>query len=82
MEKIKDKKKIVQMMQKGEINCTDPESGYSYSLCAVCPNDGQECSVAKFERAVGKEIKITRVTFYCPVCNQRFDGRPENMFLR
>jgi len=82
MEKRKDKKKIEQMMQKGEINCTDPESGYRYSLCAVCPNDGQECSVAKFERAIGKEIKINRVTFYCPLCNQRFDGRLENMFLR
>jgi hypothetical protein len=28
MEKIKDNKKIEQMMQKGEINFLDPESGY------------------------------------------------------
>ena len=82
MEKIKDKKKIEQMMQKGEINCIDSESGYRYSLCAVCPNDGQECSVAKFERAVGKEVKITSFTFYCPLCNMGFDGQPQNMFLR
>ncbi len=82
MEKIRDKKRIEQMMQKGEINFLDPESGYKYSLCAVCPNDSQECSVTNFERAVGKELKITRITFYCPICNQRFDGWPENMFLR
>ena len=82
MEKIKDKKKIEQMMQKGETKLADPESGYEYSLCAVCSNDGHECSAAQFERAAGKELKITRITFYCPICNQRFDGQLENMFLR
>jgi len=82
MEKIKDNKKIEQMMQKGETNFLDPESGYRHSLCAVCPNDSQECSVANFERAVGTDLKITRITFYCPVCDRRFDGLPEIMFLR
>ena len=82
MEKIKDTKRIRQMMQKGEVNFIDPESGYKYSLCAVCPNDGQECSIAKFEKSLGKELEITRLTFYCPICSQRFDDKPENLFLR
>lgn len=79
---MKDKKKIEQMMQEGKIDFIDPESGYKYSLCAFCPNDNHECSVSNFESASGKELKILRVAFYCPICNHRFDGWPENMFLR
>jgi hypothetical protein len=82
MEKIKNKKKINQILGKGEITFLDPKSGYKYSLCALCPNDNNECSVNSFERTVSQERKITRVTFRCSICDKRFDASPDGMFLR
>jgi hypothetical protein len=82
MEKFKDLKRINQMLGKGEITCLNTESGYRYSLCAVCKNDGNECSVASFERNIGEKLKITRVSFHCPICYIKFDAKPEDMFLR
>lgn len=82
MEKFKDLKRINQMLDKGEITCLDPESGYRYSLCATCAKDGNECSVASFERNIGEKLKITRVSFQCPICYTKFDAKSEDMFLR
>jgi hypothetical protein len=82
MEKFKDLVRIKKMLDKGEITCLDIESGYRYSLCAVCQNDANECSVSSFERNIGAKSKITRVFFYCPICGTEFDVFPENMFLR
>jgi len=82
MEKIQDTQRINQILQKGDITFRDPDSGYRYSLCAVCPNDGNECSITSYERKGGELSSITRVTYYCPICNNRFDAKPEDMFLR
>ena len=82
MEKFKDLKRINQMLDKGEITCLDPESGYRYSLCAVCKNDCNECSVASLKRNIGEKSKITRVSFHCPICGTKFDAKSEDVFLR
>ena len=82
MEKIKDTQRIKQILEKGEVSFQDPETGYKYKLCAVCPTDNHECSVANFEKEIGTVSKITRVTFYCPICSTRFDTSPDDMFLR
>jgi hypothetical protein len=82
MEKNRDIDRISQILNKGNITYLDPESGYKYSLCVVCPNDSFECSVASFEREGGEESKITRTTFYCPICGIRYDASSETMFLR
>ena len=82
MERIKDNKKINQILSKGEITFKDTKSGYKYSLCALCPNDNNECPVTSFERTVGQERRITRVTFRCSICDKRFDASPDGMFLR
>ena len=63
MEKFKDLKRINQMLDKGEITCLDIESGYRYSLCAICKNDGNECSVASFERNIGEKTGFHAVHF-------------------
>jgi len=81
MEKFKDTAKINKALEKGEVTCLDPESGYRYSLCAVCPNDGHECSLAYFEKDVGQDSKITRLSFHCVLCDTRFDASPDELFL-
>lgn len=82
MDKFKDLERTSRMLDKGEITCLDPKSGYRYSPCAVCKNDGNECSVASFEKSVGKKSKVIRVSFRCPICGTKFDALPEDMFLR
>jgi hypothetical protein len=82
MRKKKDVERITQMLGRGDITFLDPDSGYRYSLGAVCPNDSLDCSVTSCERESGEEPKVTRTTFYCPICGTRFDGSPETMFLR
>jgi hypothetical protein len=82
MRKSKNVGRITQMLGKGDITFLDPVSGYRYSLGAVCPNDSLDCSVTSCERKSGEEPKITRTTFYCPICGTRFDASPETMFLR
>ena len=81
MKRIKDLDKINQALKKGNITYFDVESGYKYSLCALCPNDDNECSVTSSEKEGGEESKVKRVTFYCPICGNRFDASPEQMFL-
>jgi hypothetical protein len=82
MKKAKEIAQITQMFGKGDITFLDPVSGYRYSLGAICPNDGFECSVTSFERESSEEPKVTRTTFYCPICGTRFDASAETMFLR
>ena len=82
MEKFKDLKLINQTLDKGETTCLDSETGYRYSLCAICTNDGNECSISSFERSIGEGLKITGVSFSCPICDTKLDAKPEDMFLR
>ena len=81
MRRTKDINKINQALEIGKITYLDVESGYKYSLWTLCPNDHNECSVTSFEKASGEESKVKRVTFYCPICGNRFDASPEQMFL-
>lgn len=82
MDKFKDSEHISRMLDQGEITCLDPKSGYRYSLCAVCKNDGNECSVASFEKSVAEKARVTRISFRCPICGIKFDALPEDLFLR
>ena len=82
MKRIKDIPKIKQMLKKGETSFSDPETGYTYTLCALCPRDGHECSMASVTKEIGEGSKISSVTFYCPLCDTRFDAKPAEMFLR
>ena len=82
MKKVKDTPKIKQLLKKGETAFSDPKTGYTYTLCAVCPRDSHECSIANVIKDIGERAKIKRVTFYCPICDTRFDAKPVEMFLR
>jgi len=82
MKRIKDTSRIKQILNKGETSLSDPENGYTYTLCALCPTDGHESSMASVTAEIGEGSKISRVTFYCPLCNTRFDAKPDEMFLR
>ena len=82
MDKFKDLERISFMLDKGDITCLDPKSGYRYSLCAVCKNDGNECSVASFEKGIGEKAKVIRVSFKCPICGTKFDALREDLFFR
>ncbi len=81
MKKVHDIKKIKQMLKSGEITFHDPESGFKHTLCAVCPTDGNDCSVASFEKESGDSTLIIQVLFNCPICGKQFTVEPEEMYL-
>ncbi len=81
MKRIKDLDKINQALENGQTFYLDYVVGHKYSLCALCPNDDNECSVTSFEKGGGEASRIKRVTFYCPICGNRFDASPGQMFL-
>jgi predicted RNA-binding Zn-ribbon protein involved in translation (DUF1610 family) len=81
MEKVKDIKRIKQILNEGKTTFLDPETGYKYSLCATCQNDGHDCSLNSYERKGGETSSIYKVIFMCPICGNRFDASTENMFL-
>ena len=83
MEKTKNKSRVRKMLSQGEINFKDPKTGYIFSLCAVCPVDGHDCSVTSHDSDVeANRTRIVRVVFACPACGQRFSANPENMYLK
>ncbi len=83
MEKVKSKSRITKMLLQGELRFKDPKTGYMYTLCAVCPTDGCDCSVTSHDRDTEANItRITRVLFSCPACGYRFSARPEDMYLK
>lgn len=75
----KGSKKIKDMLLKGQLVTSDPQTGFQHSLYAGCPECGYACSVSRIERS-GAEI--TRVVFRCTICCEDFDATIEKMFLR
>jgi len=82
MEKFKNKSRISKMLSQGELNYKDPRTGYIYTLCAVCPEDGHDCPVTSHDRDTeANRTRITRVVFACPACGNRFAAGPAEMYL-
>ncbi len=81
MEKVQNSRIINQILKSGKTTYLDPKSGYKYSLFATCPNDGLDCPLNSFERKGGASSCVTRVMFMCPICRNRFDTTPKDMFL-
>ncbi len=83
MEKVKNKSRISKMLSQGELRFKDPKTGYIYTLCAVCPVDGYDCSITSHDRDTeGNRSKITRVVFSCPACGNCFAAKPDNLYLK
>jgi len=83
MEKVQNTSRITQMLDQGSLTLRDPETGYTYSICSVCPQDGYDCPVTSHDRdCEGNRVRITRVMFSCPACGNRFSARPEEMYLK
>ncbi|MBN1369127.1 MAG: hypothetical protein JW954_02675 [Dehalococcoidaceae bacterium] len=83
MEKVKNKSRISKMLSVGELNYRDPKTGYTYTLCAVCPTDGHDCSITSHDRDTeANRTRITRVVFACPACGNRFTAKVEDMYLK
>ncbi len=81
MKRVQDTKTIKQMLKSGEITFHDPQSGFKHTLCAVCPTDGNDCSIASFEKEGGDSTQIFQVRFDCPICSKQFTVEPEGMYL-
>jgi hypothetical protein len=81
VKKVKDIKRIKQILQEGKTTFLDPENGYRYSLFATCQNEGHDCLLNSYERKGGASPTITRVVFMCPICGNRFDATAEKMFF-
>jgi hypothetical protein len=50
MEPIKDIERVKRMFAQGQPELVDVQTGYKYSLAALCPKDGNIASVARIER--------------------------------
>jgi len=81
MEKVRSIRTINKMLRNGKTTYLDPKSAYKYSLFATCPNDESDCPLNSFERKGGASSVVTRVIFQCPLCRNRFDVLPREMFL-
>ncbi len=83
MEKVKDKTRISEMLSDGKLSFKDPKTGYIYNICAVCPEDGCDCSITSHDRDTeGNRTTITRLVFSCPACGNRFSAGPDEIYLK
>lgn len=78
MEPVKDAERVKRMFAQGEPFLVDPQSGYRYSMVARCPQDSSYSSVAQVEKA-GQSL--SRVMFQCPSCSNRFEAKPDELFV-
>ncbi len=79
MEPIKDMEKVKRMFAQGQTALVDAQSGYKYSMVALCPKDGTVASIARIERA-GQSL--SRVTFQCPSCFTEFEVEQDDIYVR
>ncbi|AAW40326.1 MAG: hypothetical protein AAC990_07565 [Dehalococcoides mccartyi] len=66
------------LLSQGLVSSRDPETGFRYILCATCPKDGGDGTVARIDR---KDNEVERVLFCCSICGQEFAAKPEDIFL-
>jgi hypothetical protein len=81
MKRKKDTQRIKQMLGDGKISLVDPESGYKYNLCGVCPRDNHDCLVSRYDKTGGRVTEVVRVVFKCSLCGNEFTPEPEEMYL-
>ena len=79
MEPVKDIEKVKKMFELGQSELVDAQSGYKYSMVALCPKDGTIASVARIERS-GQPL--SKVTFRCVSCSAEFEADQEDIYLR
>ena len=79
MEPVKDIEKVKKMFAQGLSELVDAQSGYKYSMVALCPKDGNLASVARIEKA-GQSL--SKVTFRCASCFTEFEVDQEDIYLR
>ena len=83
MEKIKNNTKISEILESGNLKYKDPDTGYTWTLCAVCPVDGCDCGITSHDRDTeGTSSRITRVVFACPSCGRNFSAKAEEMYFK
>jgi hypothetical protein len=70
MEPVKDTKKVKKMFIQGQPFIIDEQSGYKYSMVALCPKDGSYAGVAQIEKS-GQGL--SRVVFQCSSCSNEFE---------
>ena len=79
MEPIKDIERVKRMFAQGQPELVDAQTGYKYSLAALCPKDGDFASVARIERA-GQSL--SKVTFRCSSCFTEFEASQDDIYVR
>lgn len=78
MEPSKDVEKVKRMFAQGQSELVDAETGYKYSIVALCPKDGNIASVARIEKA-GQSL--SKVTFRCASCFTEFEAKQDEIYL-
>jgi hypothetical protein len=75
---IRSAKTVRDALRSGQLNVTDPETGYHRQMYARCFH-GHDASVYRVEKH-GEEI--TQVVMRCPMCGEQFVAQPERILLR
>ena len=79
MEPVKDTERVKRMFAQGQPELVDAQTGYKYSMVALCPKDGNIASVARIERA-GQSL--SKVTFRCVSCFTEFEVGQDDIYVR
>ena len=79
MEPVKDLEKVKRMFARGQTEFVDAQTGYKYSLVALCPKDGGIASVVRINR---EGQALSRVTFKCNSCFSEFEVGQEEIYVR
>jgi hypothetical protein len=78
MEPVKDFKKVKKMFATGQPFLVDSQSGFKYSMVALCPRDSRFASVAQIEK---EGQSLTKVVFQCSSCFNRFEVAQDDIFV-
>ena len=79
MELVKDTERVEKMFAQGQPELVDTQTGYKYSMVALCPKDGNIASVARIEKA-GQSL--SKVTFRCASCFTEFEVGQDDIYVR
>ena len=79
MEPVKDAERVKKMFAQGQLELVDMQTGYKYSMVALCPKDGDIASVARIER---EGQSLSKVTFRCASCFTEFDVAQDDIYVR
>jgi hypothetical protein len=78
MEPAKDLTKVKQMFAMGQPFLLDSQTGYKYSMVALCPGDASYASVAQIEK---EGQALTKVVFQCPSCFKQFEAKQDDIYV-